>query len=118
MRPLGFLETPSILRRWLATVKTRLGGVAVARELDAELRTHLEMAVEENLERGMSEREATRAAHRNLGVVSVVREAHHQAVVLLVGALFAAVAVSLLASAITGAWLRSERTSGYRTLAR
>ena len=68
-----------ILRRWLASVRTRLRGAAAEREFDDELRMHLEMAVEENLERGMSEREAARAAHRDLGVVSAVKEAHHQA---------------------------------------
>jgi len=35
------------------------------------------MEVEENLERGISELEATCAAHRDLGVVFAVREAHH-----------------------------------------
>ena len=68
-----------ILRRWLASVRTRLRAAAAERELDDELCTHLEMAVEENLAQGMSEREATRAAHRDLGVVSAVKEAHHQA---------------------------------------
>ena len=37
-----------ILRRWLASVRTRLRAAAAERELDDELRTHLEMAVEEN----------------------------------------------------------------------
>ena len=68
-----------ILQRWLASLRTRLRGAAAEHELDDELRTHLEMAVEENLTRGMSEREAARAAHRDLGVVSAVKEAHHQA---------------------------------------
>lgn len=68
-----------ILRRWLASVRTRRRGAAAEHELDDELRTHLEMAVEENLARGMSEREAARAAHRDLGVVSAVKEAHRQA---------------------------------------
>ena len=68
-----------ILRRWLASVRTRLRGAAADQELDDELRTHLEMAVEENLARGMSEREATRAAHRDLGVVTAVKEARRQA---------------------------------------
>ena len=36
------------------------------------------MEVEEDLERGMSELEGTRAAHRDLGAVFAVREAHHQ----------------------------------------
>ena len=68
-----------ILRRWLASLRRRLRGAAAARELDEELATHLEMAIEDNLARGMSEREATRAAHRSLGVVSAIKEAHHQA---------------------------------------
>ena len=68
-----------IFRRWLASLRRRLRGAAAERELDDELTTHLEMAVEENLARGMNEREAARAAHRDLGVVSAVREAHHQA---------------------------------------
>ena len=56
-----------ILRRWLASLMTRLRGGAAERELDEELRTHLEMAVEENLARGMSEREAAREARRQPG---------------------------------------------------
>ncbi len=68
-----------ILRRWLASLMTRLRGSAAEREIDEELRTHLEMAVEENLARGMSEREATRAAHRSLGVTSSIKEARRQA---------------------------------------
>ncbi len=68
-----------ILRRWLASLMTRLRGRAAEQEVDDELRTHLEMAVEENLARGMSEREATRAARRSLGVVSSIKEARRQA---------------------------------------
>ena len=68
-----------ILRRWLASVRTRLRGAAAEHELDDELRTHLEMAVEENLARGMSEREAARAAHRDLGGVTAIKEARRQA---------------------------------------
>ncbi len=68
-----------ILRRWLASVRTRLRGAAAEHELDDELRTHLEMAAEEYLARGMSEREARRAAHRDLGGVTAVKEARRQA---------------------------------------
>ena len=68
-----------ILRRWLASLMTRLRGRAAEQEVDDELRTHLEMAVEENLARGMSEREATRVARRSLGVVSSIKEARRQA---------------------------------------
>ena len=68
-----------ILRRWLASVRTRLRGAAAEHELDDELRTHLEMAAEEYLARGMSEREARRVAHRDLGGVTAVKEARRQA---------------------------------------
>ena len=68
-----------MLRRWLASVRTRLRGAAVERELDDGLRTHLEMAVEENLARGMSEPEATRAVRRDLGVITAIKEARRQA---------------------------------------
>ena len=68
-----------ILRRWLASVRSRLRGAAAEHELDDELRIHMEMAVEENLERGMSEQEATRAARRDLGGVTAIKEARRQA---------------------------------------
>ena len=68
-----------ILRRWLASVRMRLRGAAADQELDDELRTHLEMAVEEHLARGMSERAATRAARRDLGGITAVKEARRQA---------------------------------------
>ncbi|MYD88093.1 MAG: hypothetical protein F4Y14_19140, partial [Acidobacteria bacterium] len=68
-----------ILRRWLARARTRLRGAAAERELDDELGAHLEMAVEENLARGMSEREARRVARVDLGGVTTVKEARRQA---------------------------------------
>jgi predicted permease len=43
-------------------------------ELDDELRAHLEFAAEENRKRGMSEEEARRAAMREFGGVTQVRE--------------------------------------------
>ncbi len=68
-----------MLRRWLASLRTRLGSAAAEREIDDELGSHLEMAVEENLAQGMSEREASRAARRALGVSASIREARRQA---------------------------------------
>jgi predicted permease len=44
------------------------------RELDAELRSHVEMATEENRRRGMPEDEARRQALRSFGGVTQVRE--------------------------------------------
>ena len=68
-----------ILRRWLASARTRLRGGTAEREFDDELGAHLEMAVEENLARGMNEREARRVAHVDLGGVATVKEARRQA---------------------------------------
>ena len=68
-----------ILRRWLASLRTHLRGAAAEREFDDELRDHLEMAVEEYLARGMSEREARRVAHSDLGGITAVKEARRQA---------------------------------------
>src|SRR2546422_9968278 len=44
------------------------------RELDAEVRTHLEMAAKERTERGADKREAERAARREFGNVGLVKE--------------------------------------------
>ena len=68
-----------ILRRSLASLRTRLRGAAAERELDDELRDHLQMAIDENLDRGMNEQEATRAARRSLGVSTSIKEARRQA---------------------------------------
>jgi hypothetical protein len=43
-------------------------------ELDEELRSHLEMAAEENRRRGMPDEEARRKAMRDFGGVTQVRE--------------------------------------------
>jgi putative ABC transport system permease protein len=47
---------------------------ALDRDLDEELRSHLEMAAEENRKRGMSHEEARRRAMRDFGGVTQVRE--------------------------------------------
>lgn len=46
------------------------------RDLDEELRTHLDMLVEENLRRGMTVEEARRAAKRSFGGVTQTKEAY------------------------------------------
>jgi len=48
-------------------------------ELDAELRSHLDLAVEENLHHGMSEQEARTAALREFGGVTQTRERYRMA---------------------------------------
>lgn len=49
------------------------------RELDAELASHLDFAVEENIARGMSPEEATRQALIRFGGVQQAREQHREA---------------------------------------
>ena len=46
------------------------------REMDAEMRFHLEMETAENIRRGMNEEEARRAALRSFGGVDLVKEAY------------------------------------------
>jgi len=48
------------------------------RELDAELRAHLEMLERENVRRGMSAEEARYAARRDFGGVEQTKEAHRE----------------------------------------
>ncbi|MBV9888924.1 MAG: ABC transporter permease, partial [Acidobacteria bacterium] len=46
----------------------------IARELDAEIQTHLDMETDENVEGGMQPNEAREAAHRTFGNVGLVQE--------------------------------------------
>ncbi|HEY1806968.1 MAG TPA: permease prefix domain 1-containing protein, partial [Acidobacteriaceae bacterium] len=62
------------LRVILSRCAALFRGRELDRELDDELRTHLEMAVEEHLRRGMSAEEAGQAALREFGGVTQVRE--------------------------------------------
>lgn len=48
-------------------------------ELDEEIRTHIEMATEENIRRGMSPQEARQAARRSFGVMGPMKEEHRDA---------------------------------------
>lgn len=48
------------------------------RDLDEELRTHLDMLVEENIRRGMTVAEARRAARMSFGGVTQTREAYRE----------------------------------------
>src|SRR5262245_50095795 len=45
-------------------------------EMDAEMRFHLEMEIEENIRRGMSEEEGRMAAHRSFGGIEQTKEAY------------------------------------------
>ncbi|MGH7475306.1 MAG: ABC transporter permease [Longimicrobiales bacterium] len=64
--------------RWLAEVRARLASLLFRgreeRELEEELRFHLEMEEEANVQRGLSRREARRLARLKLGGVERTRE--------------------------------------------
>jgi len=60
-------------------LRALLRGAHEDRELEEELRFHLEMEVEENLRRGMRPEEAWRQANLRLGGVAQVREAARDA---------------------------------------
>src|SRR5580658_10335478 len=67
--------------RWANRLKWRLRSVfgrsRVERELDAELRFHLDQQIEDNLANGMNLDEARSAASRSLGSVILVKEQCH-----------------------------------------
>ena len=65
---------------WLRALAQRLGSFFAKsrqeRELDAELRTHLELLERENIRRGMSPEEARYAARREFGGVEQTKESY------------------------------------------
>jgi putative ABC transport system permease protein len=65
--------------RWLNILSARLralaGREAVLRDIDEELRLHMEMEAEANVRRGMSHSEARRAARLSFGNFDVMRDA-------------------------------------------
>ncbi len=63
------------LRRLLAVSRNK----EMERDLDAEIAAHLEMAVEENLRRGMSDKEARRQALLRFGGTQQAKEQHREA---------------------------------------
>jgi predicted permease len=62
----------------LARSFTKFGAIfrkeEIARDLDDEIRTHIDMEVDENLEDGMAPEEARHAAQRSFGNVELVKE--------------------------------------------
>ena len=62
------------LKRNLAKIGAIRRSQEIAGELDDEIRTHLAMEAEENLEAGMDPDEARHAAHRTFGNVELVKE--------------------------------------------
>ena len=65
-----------MLRKLFHRLRASLRRRKVEREMDAEMRFHLEMEAAENIRRGMSEEEARRAALRSFGGVQQVKEAY------------------------------------------
>lgn len=67
------------LRQFLQRLIAIFRRTGLDQELDSELAAHLELAIEENLQRGMSADEARRIALVNLGGAQQARERHREA---------------------------------------
>src|SRR5262249_40775397 len=65
-----------MLRKTFHRLRAQLRRGKIEREMDAEMRFHLEMETAENVRRGMSEEDARRAALRDFGGVERVKEAY------------------------------------------
>jgi predicted permease len=67
---------------WLLVLSSRILGLfskrRLERELDEELRAHIEMATEENVRKGMSAEEARHAARRAFGGVEQTKEVYRE----------------------------------------
>ena len=65
---------------WIRILLSRFtaffGGKKLDEDLDEELRSHIEFAIDENLKRGMSEQEARTAALRKFGGVTQTKESY------------------------------------------
>src|SRR5215475_10523956 len=70
------MEGHTMLRKLFHRLRASLRRGKIEREMERELRIHLEMETEENIRRGMSEEEARRAALRSFGGVEQVKEAY------------------------------------------
>lgn len=69
----------SLLRRASARVRAFFRKPALDAELEAELAAHLDFAIEENLERGMSHEEARRRALVSIGGMEQAKDQHREA---------------------------------------
>jgi putative ABC transport system permease protein len=65
-----------MLRKLFHRLRAQLRRGKIEREMDAEMRFHLEMETAENVRRGMSEEEALRAALRSFGGVEQTKEVY------------------------------------------
>ena len=66
------------LREFASRVRGMFGGNSIDNDLDEELRSHLEMLVEDNIRKGMTLDEARRSANLSFGGFTQTREAYIQ----------------------------------------
>src|SRR5258706_10030660 len=64
------------LRALLSRIRNFFGDSSLDRDLDTEMASHLQFAIEENLKRGMSEQEARRQAQLSFGGQQQAKENH------------------------------------------
>ena len=69
----------SRLRRATGRVRAFLSKPVLDAEIEAELATHLEMAIEDNLARGLSPSEARRLALVGIGGIEQAKDQHREA---------------------------------------
>jgi predicted permease len=69
-----YLEGALMIRRFWFRLRNHLRNKKLEREMEAEMRFHLEMETEKNIGRGMSEEEARLVAQRSFGGVAQVKE--------------------------------------------
>jgi hypothetical protein len=67
-----------IIRTLLSRVTSLFFTRKLDTDLEEELRTHIDLAIEENLRRGMSQRQARTAALRSFGGVTQIRETYRE----------------------------------------
>src|SRR5215475_13461127 len=70
------MEEHAMLRKLFHRLRAQLRRGKIEREMDAEMRFHMEMETAENMRRGMSEEEARRAALLSFGGVERTKEAY------------------------------------------
>jgi predicted permease len=66
-----------MIRRFWFRLRNHLRNKKLEREMEAEMRFHLEMETEKNIGRGMTEEEARLVARRTFGGVAQVKEEYH-----------------------------------------
>jgi predicted permease len=67
-----------LIRTLLSRCASLFRGKKLDTELDEELRAHIDLAIEENLQRGMSQQRARATALRSFGGVEQIRETYRQ----------------------------------------